>query len=255
MASLRAITFVAALLAMGTAQAVTLYDAAGGGLPSSQGWLPLIAGTPGAESVFGGAYHLDTAGAGVDTHGNGRFSPVTLNTSQGFTLDFTLRVASESHSSSNRAGFSILFVGSSAANSLELAFWGNEVFAYHYDGSDPDRFVHGTGAALDTGAVLRSYSLSVANQQFTLSSGGSALFGGSLENYSAQGAPYTLPNFLFFGDNTSRGTSSIELTSLALAPVPELPTAWMLLAGIGLLGWKRQPFGINRGLPSRSIAT
>lgn len=246
---LRAACLAAALLVGGAAHALSLYDPSTGGLPSSQGWFQLLAGSPGTQSVDGGLYRLDTTVPGADTHGYGRFSPLTLNTAQGFTLDFTLRVAAESHSSSNRAGFSILFVGSSAASSLELAFWGNEVFAYHYDANDPDRFVHGIGATLDTGP-LRNYTLSVSNQQFSLSSGSSTLFGGSLENYTAQGAPYTLPNFIFFGDNTSRGASSIELAGLALLPVPELPPAALMLLGLGVLGWKRfSPSGSTAACP------
>lgn len=208
-------------------QAVTIYDATLG-LPATQGWTTLSIGNAGSESVTAGLYTTDSRGVGVDTWGKSRLSPITLNTATGFTLDFTLRINDETHSNNNRAGFSLLFVGADPTRSLELAFWTNEVWAYQHTGS---AFVHGAGAGLDTTSALRSYTLAVSNQQFTLSTGGSLLFGGALQNYTPQGLPYTLPGFVFFGDNTSSGAASATLGSIAIAAVPEAGMAWLWIAG------------------------
>ena len=44
-----------------------------------------------------------------------------------------------------------------------------------------------------------------------------------------------MPNFLFFGDDTSRGAASIELGPVVLIAVPELPRLPMMLLGLGAL--------------------
>jgi hypothetical protein len=233
------VTALGALL-WSAANAQTLLYNPSLGLPATQGWLPLVVGTPGTQGIAGNLYQLDTTADINTTHGNGRLSPVVLNTQTGFTLNFSLRVAAENHSSNNRAGFSMLFVGNDPTQSLELAFWNNEVFAYDYVAADPDRFVHGSGAALNTGLAQRSYSLQVANQLYTLKADGNTLFSGSLANYTAQGLPYTTPNFLFFGDNTSRGASIVEVGPIILSAVPELGSLSMMALGLaGLVVLRR----------------
>ncbi len=212
--------------------ALTLYDPALG-LPGAQGWAPLIVGAPASESLNAGRYVFNSMGAGVLTDGRGRVSGTALDTSAGFSLTFALRVTAETHSSANRAGFSFVMVGNDPSHSLELAFWTNEVFAYDYVAADPDRFVHGAGALLDTTASFRSYMLTVQNQGYSLSSGGITLMSGALKDYTAQGLPYTTSNFLFFGDNTSRASAGVELGGVVLSAVPELPVSAFMLLGLG----------------------
>ena len=220
----------------GPVAAVTIYDPALG-LPGPQGWSALSNGLPGTEVISAGHYLLDSTGAGVSSYGRGRVNATPLDTNAGFTLTFDLRVLSESHSSANRAGFSILMVGSDPTHALELAFWTNEVFTYDYVAADADKFVHGAGALLDTTASFQQYTLTVQNQNYVLSAGAGAatLITGALKDYTGEGSPYTLPNFLFFGDDTSRGTASIELGPIVLSAVPELPRLPMMLLGLGAL--------------------
>lgn len=231
------------------AQSTTLYTAAAGTLPSAQGWTVLSAGAAASQGVSNLAYTLDTTGAGVGIFGNGRLSPVPLDTVAGFDIFFTLRVISESHTSNNRAGFSFLMLGNDPTKALELAFWTNEVWSQDYVPGDPDRFVHGAGAVFATGSgstVL--YALSVRNNAFTLTGKPlgvtvfptTTLITGTLRDYTAEGFPYTTPNFLFFGDNTTRGAAVVEVGQITITPVPEPAPALLLAAGLAALAWRAQ---------------
>ena len=237
------IALVAALgagLATAPARAATLYDAAAGSLPSAQGWAPLALGAAAAQSVGSGSYRLDTTGTGVVIWGNGLLSPVPLDTATGFDLSFSLQMVNETHTSVNRTGYSVVMVGADASKALELAFWNDHVWVYDYDPTHADRFVHGADASFDTTAAMTSYTLAVRNQQFTLTANGNSLLSGALRDYTAEGLPYTTPNFLFFGDDTSRGTSISLLGNVSVTAVPELATVALMLGGLAALAGLRQ---------------
>lgn len=240
---LTATTLLCAALAapLTAAQAVTLYDASAGTLPSAQGWLPLVAGGSASQSMVGGNYRLDTSAPTTVIWGNGRLSPVTLDTAAGFDLSFSLQMVNETHSSVNRSGYSVVMIGADPTKALEIAFWNDHVFVYDFDPAQPDRFVHGADAAFDTTAAMTDYTLAVRNQQFTLSANGSLLFGGALRDYTPEGLPYTTPNFLFFGDDSSRGTSVSLLSNVSITAVPEPATVATMLAGLAALAlWVRR---------------
>lgn len=230
-----AVLFAAAFTVPATA--LTLYDPGAGTLPAAQGWLTstLGPGLAGTQAVSGGLLSFDSTAAGVGVYGNLRTSPVALDAAAGYTVDFSLQLLSESHASANRAGFSLVLVGHDPRQSLELSFWGDRVWAADYVALDPDRFVQGPGAAFDTTAALTDYRLRVQGDGYALSAGGRLLFTGALQDYRAQGQPYTLADAVFFGDDSSRGSASLRLGALAVSPVPEPSTAAMLLAGGGLL--------------------
>ena len=219
------------------ASALVLFDPAVG-MPAAQGWVPLIDATPGAAGLLADRYTLDTRGAGVSLHGHARIAPVPLDPAGGYIVDFRARIVAETHASDNRAGFSMLFVGSNTAQSIEIGFWNGEVWAYDYVVGSSDRFVKGPSTAWNTGIALSDYRLRVQDGAFSLWSGGSLLIGGPLQDYTAQGAPYTVSNFVFFGDNTSRGSASVEVGTISLLPIPEPGPAALLALGLAAVGWR-----------------
>jgi hypothetical protein len=234
-----ALVLLACLTLLGgpaSAQSVALFEA-GLGLPATQGWTTISIGTAaGTHAVSSNLYTTDSTAPGVDTWGQSRISPVALDGSLGYTVNFSLRVLAESHSNPDRAGFSMLFVGSDPSRSIEIAFSASDVFAYEIVSGS---FVHGAGAAVQTGFTLRNYTLQVANDQYTLSTEGNVLFGGNLQDYAAVGPfVYSLPGFVFFGDNTSSGSSHVELSHILLTAVPEPAGPALWAAGLGLMAWR-----------------
>jgi hypothetical protein len=215
------------------AATVTLYDAANNTTPDNQGWayIPLPGTT---QSIAGGALNFSTAGSSATQAGYARLDQA-LDTVAGFDLSLIqLTVLSEAHSTTDRAGFSLIAIGSNPTQSLELAFWANEVWAYGFTGS---AFVHGTGLTLTT-TDPHDYTVRVRNNQWSLLVDGAATaLGGPLVDYTPALfliVPYEIPNFLFFGDDTSSAAVSISLKAVTLSAVPLPATAWLL--ALGLLG-------------------
>ena len=167
--------------------------------------LPAVAGAAAAQSLTAGSYTLDSTGAGVALQGNGRLCPMLLDTEAGVALRFQLQLPSETHSSANHAGHSVVLVDNNPSHALALAFWSDHVRAQTSDAAEANRFVHGQDAARDSTSTLRSHSVLLQHHRFTLSSGGIALLQGTWVDPSAAGLPDSMRKFLLFGGNSSRG--------------------------------------------------
>jgi len=223
------------------AEAVVLYDASSG-LPSSPPWLLLWDSFPfppnPAPVIAGGALNLDTSPH--DSVGYGYVAPLLLDPTAGYRLAFNLRIDAETHSSVDRAGFSIIAVSSDPTKAIELSFWEDQVWTQNTG------FTHGESAALDTMTALIQYELLVSGMNYELLAGGSSILSGAMRDYSGFGLPYSSPNFLSFGDNTSSGSSTfalsfMELTDLPSASTPEPGTVSLLLvAGAALVSRRRR---------------
>lgn len=196
--------------------AATLYDGSLGTLPGSQGWTLGAMGLGSyVESLTGGAAALTTTG--TERAGYTKLSPVTLDGAAGYQFTFELALDTESHDSADRAGLSVLLVGSDLLG-LEIAFWTNEVWVQNAG------FTHGEGASFD--ATQRTlYTLTVAGGAYSLSAGGAPLLTGALRDYSAQGMPYTIPNLLFVGDDTFSANAAMRFYQAGVTALPE-PATW-----------------------------
>lgn len=149
--------------------------------------------------------------------------------SQGIRLTFEVKVASETHSSDDRAGFSVIALAEDARG-IELGFWEDRVWAQ----SDAD-FRRAETALIDTQATERRYVLELLGDRYRLSVDDALVLDGPVRDYSAAGLPYVIGSFVFFGDNTTRAAAEIEIGRLGLAtgiaadtwtvplPAPALP--------------------------------
>ncbi|MBL8233904.1 MAG: PEP-CTERM sorting domain-containing protein [Bryobacterales bacterium] len=235
------------------AATITLYNGALNTSPSTQGFLFSSGG--GTESLGGGGVTYSSLTNDAIQGGYTRL--VTQNAVAGYTIRFDLQVIAEDHSNVNaqnntgvdniadRAGVSLILLNSGGTG-IELGFWTDEIWAQN-DGpvkADPvtaptgTRFTHGEGAAFNTTALTR-YDLSVVGSTYALYAGGNfsaPVLSGSLRNYSPEGLPYTLPNFLYLGDNTTsaRGSLRLNLMEISDTAVPEPGTMGLMLAGIAV---------------------
>lgn len=228
-----------------------LFDPNLGSLPGAQGSLFFCSGgasvfcigPDGTQSLVAEGVVLDSTTIAAPNENTGQVGfanslpplvlpPTPLDRAAGFTLQFDLRVDFESHASNDRAGFSVIVI-SSDLRGIELGFWSDEVWAQNW--APGDEFTHGEGAAFDTTATLTTYTLGILDNSYTLSVGGSPLLGGGLRDYSAEGVPYAIGNFVFFGDDTSRARAVVTLGEIAFVPLPAsfvllLPAFGSLLA-------------------------
>ena len=142
--NIRTILLSLLLIACGQVSAAMLYDAGLGTTPSAQGWGSyLLEG--GSFGVSSGAYGMDTTSA-MGIHAFHGRTDQALDTLNGFTLTFDLRIASETHANANRAGFSFITIGQDATRSLEVAFWDDRIWVFDYSSA----FTKGAEFEVDT---------------------------------------------------------------------------------------------------------
>jgi Ca2+-binding RTX toxin-like protein len=208
-----------------------LYNGILGNTPDRQGWLAY--GTtfyplPSAiQSAFSGYTNLNSPATGKGGYSNYKLlSPSvvnaafpTLSRTNGYSLSFRLRLNSESHSSYDRAGFSITAL-SSDRQGIELGFWTNEIWAQR-GGTGSTLFTHSpTERAFVSTTGWTNYDLLVVGDKYYLSANDRVILQGGLQNYTAFNSsglpydPYEQANFVFAGDNTSSAASNSDIASL-----------------------------------------
>ena len=210
------------LLAMGSGQGQVLYDGSVGTLPSVQGWsfvaFPALAGETWSE---GGA-HLDTMTLDGISAGWSRISPSPLDRRRGFSLSLDVELFQESHVTTNRAGLSVIVLGSDKKG-IELGFWTDRIWAQ----SDVPLFTQAESAGVEVVGGRRRMELFVGLEQYGLRLEGAPVLTGAVRDYTAFTGfidPYETANFLFIGDNTgsARGRYRLHRVELRMAPM-ELP--------------------------------
>lgn len=211
-----------------SAAGVVLYDGALGGTPDSQ--LMIYQGIGGVQSSTNGVTTLNTTLSSAVQAGYQPKPGVlpSLDRAQGFTLQFTTQLISESHSNSDRnndaiddrAGFSVIALASDQRG-IELGFWSDRIWAQAGGGAgDGALFTQAEGAPIDT-TVTRTYELAIQGTTYRLSSGNTVILSGPLRNYSSFGVPYSLGNFIFLGDNTTSASAIVRISSILATPMPQ----------------------------------
>jgi hypothetical protein len=214
--------------------AATVYDGSLGTSPTTQGMSYLSVPSGASETLTGSSVILDTtSNAGISAGYSGKAgSPSSipmLDRTAGFTVSFTIKVLSESHGGNDRAGFSVIALGSDHQG-VELAFWENEIWEQNVG------FTHGTGVSADTRSSLLQYDLNITGGTYTLTTGATTLLTGAVKDYSPSMNPvYAQQSFLFFGDDTTQAQSQFEMSHIAVV-VPEPATGSLVALGL-LAGW------------------
>ena len=228
-----------------------LYDEAQGNLPDDQAWLSYAANGGVATSiVVAGGVNLQTDASASAGFSNYALFPLgfkkslfpTLNSATGFTLSFAMQLHAEAHSSNDRAGFSIILLDENNLG-VELGFWQDSIWSQ----SDNPLFqAKDEQVAFNSTASMISYDLTILQSDYYLTQNGSILLTGGLKDYSAftggpggTSIPYSLPSYLFLGDDTSSASANVTLGRILLSDtaqfsVPE-PSLIALIC-IGLLG-------------------
>lgn len=260
--SLAALALVLGVAASAPAATITLYDGALGTMPDSQGW---IYGSdpfelpPTSESFASGVTTLDTSSDMDKSAGylSEILTPIhlknpnvpALDRTAGYRVRFNVQLDCETHvftdrngdGVSDRGGWSIIALSSDHLG-IEIAFWESQAFAYDYVdvGAGVMAFVHAESTSgFDPTAGMTSYGLAIAGDSYWLTANGAAVLTGPLRDYSAEGHPYTIPSFLFLGDDTSSALSTTGLSYIAVdTAIPEPAT--LTLVALGALAVARR---------------
>jgi hypothetical protein len=203
---------------------VVLYDGLTPGAPQDQGWLTYAALPPDVYYTTGsGRTTLDTTSvsgvkAGFSDYNLNPFTPgfqnpafPNLDRGLGFTLTVDLQVLDESHASHDRAGLSLIVLGSDRKG-IEIGFWLDRIWAQ--SGAD---FLHAEEGPVDTTAATRRYTITIHGDAYTVAVDGSDILTGPVRDYSSFGAPYDRPGFVFLGDDTTSASASSEVSRLTVA--------------------------------------
>jgi hypothetical protein len=205
-------------LGMLPAQAQSLFDAALETLPQAQGWTYAAIGSA-ATFLTNSAALLDTTSSSSTLAGWSQIAPVKLNRTNGFSLHFTARVDAETHTSTNRAGFSVIVLCDDA-HGLEVGFWNNRIFVQ----SDNPLFTHGEDVGISTTDTV-DYGLSLLSTNYVLTANGAVILTGPVRDYTAYNGPfnvYSTANFLFMGDDTTSANAREEIRNVSLITAPRL---------------------------------
>lgn len=217
-----------------------LYNGSLGNTPDTQGWLaygttPFFSATQTATAGYTNLNSLTLGSGGYSNYRSTQAIPVnsnfpTLDRADGYNLSYQFRINSESHSSDtngdsliDRAGFSLIAL-SSDRQGIELGFWTNEIWAQR-GGTGSTLFTHSpTERAFFSTTGMINYDLLVLGNNYYLFANNRAILQGSLQDYTAFSTagtglpynPYTTPNFLFVGDNTTSGAVNSDLARFAV---------------------------------------
>jgi hypothetical protein len=131
-----------------------------------------------------------------------------------------VKINSQSSNSNNRSGFSVIVVSNRLTNEtqpygIEFGFWQNSIWAQNVG------FTRGESVAFDTTKTVNDYRLSVKDQRYQLfvNNSSTPILQGTLRQYQftpppGYANPYTTPNTIFLGDNSSSAGAEVTLTKV-----------------------------------------
>jgi hypothetical protein len=233
--------FVVGAIEDARGESAGLFEPQGVATPADQGFGYIVNPPFGAQSTSVGSESgttLDTMtatneSAGFFTHNpfNGaRIHPASpvLDRSAGIGVGFRLALNAETHSTPNRAGFSVIVIASDGRG-IEVGFWTNEIWVYDDDRDGAaNLFKHAEGVAQSPAAMttMRKYDLVMLADRYALSIDGVAVLSGRVRDYGnfvgptfplvGELDPYEAANIIFFGDDTSSAASRSVLGSVAV---------------------------------------
>lgn len=231
-----------------SAAELLLYDATVGTLPGSQPWLfygevgtvtQTLLGTSGTRLTTDLAAQAGWSNTVpiLNSFKNPAFP--LLDATEGFAIDWSMRMLAENHSSTNRAGTSIILLGSNN-HGIELGFWTDQIWAQT---SDP-LFTKGESVSFDTSAVAVDYRLLILGTNYYLYADEAEILTGQTRSYASFGStPYTLSNYFFLGDNTTSAGATVEIGSIRLVTaVPETGMTRVIISIMvaSIAAWKRK---------------
>ncbi|HEX2913424.1 MAG TPA: hypothetical protein VH186_21655 [Chloroflexia bacterium] len=207
----------------------SLYDGTKGGTPDTQKFAyvtkPLLSASA-VQTFANNVTTLDSTFAKGDSAGYFSNSPLVLDRTTGFRIRFGVQVVSEDHSGPNsdrngdgkddRAGFSIIAITSDKLG-IELGFWTNRVWAQEGGAQQPPNgnlFTQAEGTTIDNSSKLSDYELHILGSNYFLFKDGVQVLTGPLRDYTASSntIPYSTPNLIFLGDDTSSAMAKINLS-------------------------------------------
>ncbi len=195
---------------------VVLYD--GTQTPTEQQWLYLSTSLSAVVTPTASGTILDTSIDNGIKAGFFKRSPIPLNRTNGYTVNFKVRVNSQSSASNNRSGLSVIVMSNSPVGTqpygIQLGFWKSSIWAQNVGftrGEETGYFV--------TGYPWRSYTLVVQDDQYQLYTNGlpRPILQGPLRQYTGftpppgYPNPYTSPNLIFIGDDTTSASSKVTI--------------------------------------------
>lgn len=204
------------------ASKTNLYDASLGTHPDGQGWLFVSNLFDESETVRFTENGLHSFNTLADISEQSGYFGINhpgidlLMKEQGLNLIFDLQIIDENSLSVNRGGFSIILLTDDLLG-LELVFKKDSIWVYTSD------FLIGEVQPVNTASDLSEYSISITEGEYEIFIDGILQLNGPLRDYSGFGPPYNIPNFIFFGDNTSSAGVHIHLSQIILETDKYIP--------------------------------
>ena len=200
------------------------------------------------ETITSNATQLDTTSdntiyAGYSNYNDGDLNPLTppeapgdlvnanfptLNNTQGYMVNFTIQVNSESNNGNDynndgkndRAGFSAVVVSQDTTKAIELSFETDRIWAQDVIGTTTTDLVQAEGVNYNTNQQ-QTYNIKVSGDTYTLFAGGTPILSGNLRDYTGVNLgnlpnPYQTANGIFLGDRNDDAGAQVDIYDVSV---------------------------------------